>query len=108
MIKAAAAAPTMLLSVFIVSPCDIFLLIIPSRSFDCQSNKAQRICENESCKRHHPLTRTTQSFCSSSTKGDPLSLPLATHEIEIAAFVGLQDRLVEQMGVAALGPVRRR
>jgi hypothetical protein len=24
---------------------DVFLFIIPSASFDCQSNKAQRICE---------------------------------------------------------------
>jgi hypothetical protein len=37
-----------------------------------------------------------------------LLLPLAAHEIEIAAFVGLQDRLIEQMRVAAFGPIRRR
>src|SRR5258708_9828398 len=38
----------------------------------------------------------------------PLPLPLAAHKIEIAAFVGLQDRLVEQVRVAAPGPSRRR
>src|SRR5262249_40826513 len=32
-----------------------------------------------------------------------LSLPLAAHEIEVAAFVGLQDGLVEQMRIAAAG-----
>src|SRR5712692_10212251 len=37
-----------------------------------------------------------------------LPLPPAAHEIEIAAFVGLQDGLVEQMRVAAPGPLRRR
>src|SRR5947209_12344970 len=37
-----------------------------------------------------------------------LSLPPTSHEIEIAAFVGLQDGLVEQMRVAAPGPFGRR
>src|ERR1700688_3360892 len=32
---------------------------------------------------------------------------LATHEIEVAAFVGLKKGLVEQMRVATFGPVRR-
>src|SRR6267142_5033360 len=36
-----------------------------------------------------------------------LLLPLGPHEIEIAAFVGLQDGLVEQMRVTALRPFRR-
>jgi hypothetical protein len=47
--SAVATAPSTLLSLSIVSPLMIFdvvfLLIIPSASFDCQSNKAQRICE---------------------------------------------------------------
>ena len=34
-----------------------------------------------------------------------LPLALAAHEIEIAAFVGLQDGLVEQMRIAALRPI---
>src|ERR1700694_1212580 len=37
-----------------------------------------------------------------------LPLPLAAHEIEIAAFVRLQDGFVEQMRVAAPGPFRCR
>src|SRR5665213_62049 len=37
-----------------------------------------------------------------------LTLPLGAHEIEIAAFVGLQNRFVEQMSVAAARPFRRR
>src|SRR4051812_13545027 len=36
-----------------------------------------------------------------------LVLPLPAHEIEIATFVGLQNRLVEQMRVAAPGPIGR-
>src|SRR5256885_7811787 len=36
-----------------------------------------------------------------------LSLPFAAHEIEIATFVGLQNGLVEQMRVSALGPFGR-
>src|SRR6266849_1396202 len=35
-----------------------------------------------------------------------LPLPLGPHEIEIAAFVGLQDGLVEQMRVPPLRPFR--
>jgi len=35
-------------------------------------------------------------------------LPLSPHEIEIAAFVRLQDRVVEQMRVAAPRPFGRR
>src|SRR5258708_13092459 len=38
----------------------------------------------------------------------PLPLPLAAHEVEVAAFVGLQNGLVEEMGVAAACPFRRR
>src|SRR5258706_7259706 len=37
-----------------------------------------------------------------------LPLALSPHEIEIAAFVRLQNRLVEQMRVAAPGPFRCR
>src|SRR5258706_15331686 len=37
-----------------------------------------------------------------------LPLPFSPHEIEIAAFVGLQDGLVEQVRVAALCPSRCR
>src|SRR5712672_4100085 len=37
-----------------------------------------------------------------------LPLPPTPHKIEIAAFVGLQNGLVEQMRVAAPGPFRRR
>src|ERR1700724_4450115 len=38
----------------------------------------------------------------------PSVLALAAHEIEVAAFISLQDGLVEQMRIAALGPFRRR
>src|ERR1700694_2018767 len=38
----------------------------------------------------------------------PSVLALAAHEIKVAAFIGLQDGLVEQMRIAALGPFRRR
>src|SRR5439155_6423963 len=34
-----------------------------------------------------------------------LSFSVFAHEIEVAAFVGLQDRVVEQPGVAAPGPL---
>src|SRR5258708_37793732 len=37
----------------------------------------------------------------------PLPLPSTSHEIEVAAFVGLQDGLVEQVRVTAPGPFRR-
>ena len=37
-----------------------------------------------------------------------LTLALPAHKVEVAAFVGLQNGLVEQMRVSALGPVRRR
>src|ERR1700754_2466082 len=46
---------------------------------------------------------TTAVWC-----GKTLPLPLGAHEIEITAFVGLQDGLVEQMRVAALRPFRGR
>src|ERR1700761_192905 len=36
----------------------------------------------------------------------PLIASLAAHEIEVAALVGLQDGPVEQMRVAAFGPIR--
>src|SRR5260221_11651324 len=38
----------------------------------------------------------------------PLPLPFAAHEVEVAAFVGLQNGLVEEMGVAAACPFGRR
>src|SRR5437879_8553045 len=38
---------------------------------------------------------------------DPLLLAPSPHEVEIAAFVGLQNGLVEEMRVAAPGPFRR-
>ena len=40
----------------------------------------------------------------------PFHLPLSSgaHEIEVAALVGLQNGFVEQVGVAALRPIRRR
>ena len=37
-----------------------------------------------------------------------LSLSPGAHEIEIAAFIGLQNGFIEQVGVAALRPIRRR
>src|SRR5260370_41049556 len=37
-----------------------------------------------------------------------LPLPLRAHKVEIAAFVGLENGLVEQMRIAAFGPFRRR
>src|SRR5882757_3773117 len=46
------------------------------------------------------MTKLLRSSCS-------LSLSFAAHEIEIAAFVGLQNGLVEQMRVTALGPIGR-
>src|SRR5258706_16341641 len=35
-----------------------------------------------------------------------LPLPFSPHEIEIAAFIGLQDGLIKQVSVAALCPFR--
>ena len=45
-------------------------------------------------------------FAALAMTGKTLPLPRAAHEVEVAAFIGLQDGLVEQMRVAALGPVR--
>src|SRR5882762_8780622 len=39
--------------------------------------------------------------------GGSLPLALAAHEVEVAAFVGLQDRLVEEMRVATRRPFGR-
>src|SRR5436190_413351 len=35
------------------------------------------------------------------------ALPLRGHEVEVAALIGLENRLIEQVRVAALSPVRR-
>src|SRR6266480_884511 len=53
-----------------------------------------------------PLSRSMTAAFMRAKK--TLPLPLAAHEIEIAAFVGLQDALVEQMRVAAFCPIHRR
>src|SRR4051812_12508991 len=90
-IDAARTAPRSLLQPAMVSPPRMFSFIIPSGSFECQSNIRQRSCEE---------TRSSHRLCR-------LPLPRAAHEVEVAAFVGLQDRLVEKMRVAAFGPVRR-
>src|SRR4051812_41427458 len=55
---------------------------------------------------HYPVCGLQLSiiqYCSA--RRSVLALP--AHEIEIAAFVGLQNRLVEQMRIAAFGPTRR-
>src|ERR1700733_1678856 len=53
--------------------------------------------------------RAESCFCRLALAGRhfPL-LSLGAHEIEIAAFIGLQNGLKEQMRVAAFGPFRRR
>src|SRR3979490_332880 len=126
---AAATAPRVFLKLAIVSPLMVFFIIPPGFGMSIKQS-TQRMCGMESpslrgaqrrsnpALRRHGLLRgachrariraTRWLAMTAEAVACRLPLPLAAHEIEIAAFVGLQDGLVEQMRVTALRPVRCR
>ena len=68
------------------------------------------MCEMEPPLPHSAFGRAMDCFACVRMKrkrrNEELSLSLAAHEIEVAALVGLQDGLIEQMRVAAPRPLR--
>src|SRR6185437_15512106 len=89
----ATAAPRTVLSLSIVSPCVMFFFDHPIGVVRLSIKQGTTHLRDKALAEHAGVT---------------LALALSAHEIEVAAFVGLQNGLVEQMRVTAFGPVRRR
>src|SRR5258708_11225600 len=128
-----ATAARILFRLLIVSPLmsDVFLSSSHRGRLNVnQTRGAKRICETGKYGRVHcrhceeRLRRSNPSSRSHGLLRGPchrarvhatrwlamtgkLPLPLRAHKVEIAAFVGLENGLVEQMRIAAFGPVRR-
>src|SRR6185437_9411349 len=93
MAQTATAAPRTVLSLSIVSPSAMFF-------FDHPIGVVRLSIK--------PDTTHLRDRALADDTGVTLALAFPAHEIEVAAFVGLQNGLVEEMRVTAFGPLRRR